>query len=174
MPEKLVQGWRALLERIQEIVLKKDFEYAELQGGLVSVLWGIWFITLADKIDAQHMASYVTLMRFADHAVWGALFLILGLAQIYGLIRQVYRVRRTTSLFAVVVWLYVTILFGLEDWHALVFPTTAAFAVGAAWGFIRIGRMVPARKETASRSREDRPGILETPPRAFFMGGTRM
>jgi hypothetical protein len=38
----------AIVDRIVDLVYRRDFEYAELQGGWVALFWGLWLVVTLD------------------------------------------------------------------------------------------------------------------------------
>jgi hypothetical protein len=143
MSKTLKKGLRSLLDRIEEIVLRRDFEFAELQGAILAMMWGVWLLL---PFYDRPLVTYETLLQVAPNEGWAVLFMAVGFGQMYGLVRQKRRLRRFFTFAALLVWLFTSILIGMNDWHALSFPMACAFALGAGWGFIRIGRLdaVPA------------------------------
>lgn len=133
---------RPVGDRIYKILLVADFEIAELQGGCLALLWGIWLMLMSTKPPSP--AGVLIVM--APILVWGVLFMILGVVQIGALVAQSWRLRRASSLAAVILWLFVAMLLDLNDWRLLAVPITFAFACGSAWGYMRMG----ARREVYS------------------------
>jgi hypothetical protein len=171
MTKKLLEGGRSLLARIQEIIVRKDFEYAELQGASIAVLWGIWFAAFG---TAGHFGAVRALSVLAVEQVWGVAFLTLGVVQFVGLVKNSHRLRRASCFAAVVLWLFVSLLLGMEEYRLLAFPTTFAFAIGAAWGFIRIGRMEEGKSFLEFRCKDEEAEIDSTPASRYVKGGVRM
>jgi hypothetical protein len=133
-----------IIRRIAAIAFRKDFEYAEFQGALVALGWGFWIFAL-HPFDQYQAGVYRLLAKQLPDAVWGGLFLVLGALQLYGLVFERWGIRRVVSMLAFVAWFYLFLAFLFSAPHILATPTTAMFAVGAAWGHLRISQMRPAK-----------------------------
>jgi hypothetical protein len=132
---------RRIWSRLYEIVWRRDIEYAEIQGSLIALLWGTWF--LQQYYDASFKARlpvYNSLLKIATHETWGAVFVVIGLLQFFGLLLSKYSVRRIGTMSATILWLFVGIFLAMDEWRTFSCPTAFAFALGSAWGFIRIGQ----------------------------------
>ena len=127
----------SLLARLVEIVLRRDFEFAEFQGGLLDVVWAIWLAQ--PYYDAPSYPIFQILVQTLPNLWWAALFGCVGIGQLWGLVRYRTLTRRVFAFAACLLWTFTTFLLALADWHILSVPLTASLALGSAWGFIRIG-----------------------------------
>lgn len=126
-----------LLDRLLEIVLRRDFEFAEFQGGLLETLWAAWLSQPYYLAPGWPMLKvFVTAL---PSGVWALLFAAVGIGQLWGLFSRHRLARRAFAFSAFLLWTFTTILLALNDWHILVVPLTGSLALGSAWGFIRIG-----------------------------------
>ena len=124
--------------RVRDILWRRDVEFAEIQGALVSFLWGAWLLN--PYYVSSNFAQSV-LLWVAPSWAWGMLFLFVGAFQFFGLAYRKQRVRRFGSIGACMLWLFVGIFLAQDDWRTLSVPTVFAFSLGSAWGFIRLGRL---------------------------------
>lgn len=117
-----------LYDRFVEITTRRDFEYAELQGAFVALIWAVCFFIDSPGTELNSWPSYI----------WGILFAIVGFTQSTGLMFLQYHIRRIGSMLAVIAWMFAAGMLA-ADLRIYLCATCVAFAVGAAWGFIRIG-----------------------------------
>jgi hypothetical protein len=126
-----------LLDRLLDLVYRRDFEYAELQGGCIALLWGVWLLNPWVRIfvdDGWNRAG-----GFAPERAWGAALGVIGLCQLLALLRMSYRWRRIGALSAAAVWLALGVLLAMERPYRLAVPSAWMFFIGASWGYLRIG-----------------------------------
>jgi hypothetical protein len=127
--------------RLYEIIWRRDIEYAEIQGSLIALLWGAWFLQQYYDVSFKtKLPVYNSLLKVATHEAWGVTFIVIGLIQFFGLLFSRYTVRRIGTMSATVLWLFVGIFLAMDEWRTFSCPTAFAFALGSAWGFIRIGQ----------------------------------
>ena len=50
----------AVVDRIIDLVYRRDFEYAELQGGWVALFWGLWRVVTLDAGVAAAVKTLIT------------------------------------------------------------------------------------------------------------------
>lgn len=141
-----------LVDRLVDLVYRRDFEYSEFQGALLAIVWGSWMLNPWANVFGEGW-RYVAAV--APDQAWGAAFLLCGLGQLAGLLFHRYGARRLFALCGAILWLFTSALLGMERVFHLAFPTTAIFFIGASWGYLRIGMTRKAHKE----SRGDRKPI---------------
>jgi hypothetical protein len=125
------------LGRLMTILLGRDIEPAELQGVLAALLWGVWFIIGGGQL-APLSSSYKYLFDLAPPFAWGVIFCSLGSFQLYALISDRWPLRRLGAMLAVFCWLTTAVLLALVDWRYISAATSFGFAIGAAWGYLRL------------------------------------
>lgn len=119
-----------MLSHFEEIVLRRDIEYSELQAGLGLLIWACWTSAF------EHNHSVVP----GDYVI-DVLGIIVGLAQVLALIVNHIPSRRVLAIVACMVWFGLCMGFIFED-RALAAIQSALFSFGAGWAYIRIGRAV--------------------------------
>lgn len=154
--------------RIYDIIWRRDIEFAEIQGALVTLLWGVWFMqTYYDKALSSRVQTYDALLVVVPHEIWGGVFIVVGLVQFLGLVYYNYRARRVGAMLATVLWLFVGIFLALDEWRTFSCPTAFAFALGSAWGYIRIGQIytsVERQRKEIEVLRSERVNVIEQSP----------
>ena len=50
----------AVVDRIIDLVYRRDFEYAELQGGWVALFWGLWLVVALAAAVAVAVKTLLT------------------------------------------------------------------------------------------------------------------
>lgn len=128
-----------LTDRIIELVYRRDFEYAELQGGWVAILWGLWLLN--PWVDVFAVDGWRTVAGIAPDHIWGTALLVVGGGQLLGLLFRNYRCRRAFALSAAALWIAFGTLLGLDKPFRLTVPSCWMFFIGAAWGYLRIGML---------------------------------
>ena len=127
-----------ILQRFVELVLRRDIEYSEFQGALIAFSWGLWMMNPWVDIFSTYN-GYRALADIAPDFYWGILLTLVGVCQLYGLVRRKYSYRRFFAFMAAVIWTFIAVLLALTSPFFLSVPTAFMFAVGAAWGYLRIG-----------------------------------
>lgn len=125
-----------VLQGIRMGALSTEYEFAEMQGGILAFCWGIWLL-----LDGRETLTtvYHALCAVVPCPVWAAVFLLLGMVQLGGIALRSWRMRRDGALAACVLWLLSALLVGMADWHRPAFPFLLDFAAGSAWGYLRLG-----------------------------------
>jgi len=137
------------LDRLEAILMRQDFEFAEFQGSVLSLLLGIWLLF---PIVHERSPTVAALGSVMPSRVWAVVFLAVGFAQFVGLLEKNYRLRRQSSFAALMLWLFVSMIVGWTDVGLITFPLLFSFAVGAAWGHLRIRRL---RERVAANDARD-------------------
>jgi len=136
-----------VVDRLIDLVYRRDFEYAELQGGWVALFWGLWLVVARAGIFTAEGWHHV--VAVAPDRVWGAALMMIGAGQLISLVFRQYRCRRIFALAAAMVWIALAVLLGMDKLFRLAVPSAGMFFVGAAWGYLRIGMPnSDARKST--------------------------
>jgi FtsH-binding integral membrane protein len=130
-------AFQRFMGRLMTILLARDIEPTELQGVLAAVLWGIWFIIGGGQLSPVSLA-YEYIFELAPPLIWGLAFIALGGFQLYALITDRWRLRRIGAMLAVFLWLTIAVLLALVDWRFISAATSFGFALGAAWGYLRL------------------------------------
>ncbi len=140
-----------VLLRIKEILLRRDIEYAELQACLLSVLWGVWLLFLNPFDDPRGQHLYGIMMSYAADEIWGTLFLVLGVLQLYALASNKPNERAIFMLFSFAWWSAIFLTQVVAVPSSMTVPTTFLFSLSSAWGFVRIAAALPEQKETGEQ-----------------------
>ena len=128
-----------ILSRLWWIVVQSDVEYAELCWAMVEAVCGAWLIMPWYGVEGPHRnVAWTTMMALMDHAVWGTIFMGIGMARIFGLVAQVYRVRLVSCMLGLLCWIFTAVCIGHDEWHAMVFPIAVVCAIGSGIGYWRI------------------------------------
>lgn len=130
--------FRNVVSRIVELVLRRDFEYSEFQGAVIATCWGLWLLNPWYDVLVVS-GNYRALAVYGPDHAWGALFLAIGFGQLAGVIFRFHEIRRWSAFLAALLWTFVAVLVARVSPFSLSVPTTSMFAVGAAWGYLRIG-----------------------------------
>lgn len=145
MPQAVLKVLRGGFDRLKEIVTRRDIEYSELQGGLIAVLWGLWSLFPGCGVCAEAPPEFVSLVEVFPLGLWGMVFVAVGLAQLLALLHGGTRTRRVLALLAASLWLFVgVILWRVPSQPPGSFPFVVMFAVGAAYGYLRIPHVSPS------------------------------
>lgn len=128
---------RHILIRIIEIIYKDDFEYSEFQGASIALVWGIWLLIPDYPECIQSLINAVQYLRFL-----GVVSIILGMCQMSALVFGKLKYRRIASFWAVLFWVYNFVIVASQNWRLVTAPLLFMFALGAAWGYWRTGRIM--------------------------------
>ena len=124
---------------IWRVIFQSDIEYGELQGAMLALLWGVWFLLPWYDASAHSYPVFHALLGLLNNTYWAAIFISIGILQLCGVASKQYSIRRVGAMMALICWLFVGIFLSWSDWHAMSAPTAWAFAIGAGIGFVKIG-----------------------------------
>lgn len=126
-----------LLERLQVLLWEKDFEFAELLGGLAGLLWGAWLLN--PSWDAFEITpGFAAMAAIAPEPVWGSALLLIGALQLWALIRDRWPWRRRSAFLLFCAWMFITVMIGRANYRAAAVVVYPLLALSAAWAYIRM------------------------------------
>jgi hypothetical protein len=125
----------AIGQRIYELLLKRDLDLAELQGGIIAFLWGLWLL-LPVNSGGLYPAVF---SAWVSYKGYGVVFVLLGWFQCYAVLGDVHTMRRAATFSALLVWIYIGLLLAQRAAWLLACPTAFTMAAGAALGYWRLG-----------------------------------
>lgn len=123
-----------IFDRILFLVFKTSYEYSEFQNCCISLVWGIWLLLVPFKVGG----SAELLAQVIPNHVLSLIFLTLGTVHLYGLFYWNYHARRYCSFVEVCLWTGISAYLAKGNYHLLMVPTSAMFAMAAAVGYWRI------------------------------------
>ena len=127
-----------VVDGLREGALSTDYEFSEIQGAILAVLWGAWMLLGAHDVL---ITTLRILQRTFPLVMWGGIFTAGGIFQAAGLFVGNWKLRRFAIMGAAMTWLFCAALLGLADWRQPTFPILLDFAVGSGWGYLRLGVM---------------------------------
>lgn len=128
---------RRVTSRLFKILFTEDFEYAELQNGLVMILWGLWMLLFTEP-DAAFVEAYRAMLSQAPEALWASLFLLIGVTKLYALLWEVTPLRKAASMLAFVYWFFTFLTIAVASPYTFAVPVTFIFSVSAVWSHVRV------------------------------------
>jgi hypothetical protein len=126
--------------RLWAVLFTKDFEYSELQNGVVMTLWGAWMLGFSDH-DAAFSKAIGIMNDIAPEDLWAGMFVAIGMLKLYGLLWDVLAVRRAASMLAFVYWFYIFLALVTTSPQLFAVPVSLTFALSAVWGHTRLSTM---------------------------------
>lgn len=130
-------------------VLHGQFDFAELQTGLLAVAFGAWLLHPDwDTFDAS--PSFRGMAALAPEWIWGAAMLAMGLVQITGLAFDLMPLRKWGALVAVAAWTFLAVLFGISNIEDGVGVVYTIIALSAGWARLRMDDWPESRGEVES------------------------
>ncbi len=127
-----------LVARLDEILWKRDFEFAELLSGLTAALWGLWLLLPWDTFEPSPGFSVMRVL--APEWGWGLVMTFIGISQLYALLIDERRPRLNFSLMASAAWVFIATAVGWANPTGTGVIIFSMFALSAFWAFLRIGR----------------------------------
>lgn len=106
---------KSFLEQPMVIAFGKNFPEAILAGA--TTLYGLWITFPPDSL--QYAQGYELLAAYMPFWVWGAMFFIVGVTNLWGVLRRRGDLVRFTSRILSLMWFFVAFMFG---WAALFSP----------------------------------------------------
>ena len=137
--------WLTVSARLKKILISESADWAELQTGVMFVVWGIWFLTLhlshVTGLKSSIWAIQV-LSEVAPITFWGVGFIVLGAATLYGVLLDVMKLRKFIAFISFIWWLelFLICLSSATLDAVLTIPTTLVFALSSAWCHVRLVR----------------------------------
>lgn len=95
-----------LVNRLKELLLFTNTEYAELLLGVISTFTGIW---LFFPVCHAGFCTWQTAKLIPES--WGAMLVTAGTLKLYGVFHLKYKARKYSCFIATLVWLFLTITF---------------------------------------------------------------
>lgn len=124
------------LQRLRAILFNRDFEFSELLNGVMATALGAWLL-----LPFQTFTSTPTFGAMRDLApewLWGCGIVIIGLAQLVGLIADWWRWRRQVALASIFVWASLSTLVVFSNPAS---PDAAMYLVlslSVGWAYLRL------------------------------------
>jgi hypothetical protein len=95
-------------------------------------LWGLWVGN--PFVDTFQSDFYRTMQTLASEAVWSVMFLVAGLTMMVGVIRRDSERIRFGAFLGFILWLFVSLLYGVSD--PTVTPTATNFVLSLLHGWV--------------------------------------
>lgn len=124
--------------RIDELMTRKDFEFAEVISGLIALGWAV--ILLMPWHTFTSARSFDVMAAIAPEWVWGLLFGWVGITQVGALLLDHHRPRLWSSLGASMAWVFVACVLGYANPYGLALVVYIPLSAGAAWSYWRLMR----------------------------------
>lgn len=129
-------------DRLVELLVYKDFEFAELFTGLAGLLWGLWLLNPAWNSFAS-TTSFRAMAQLANENVWGGGMALIGLIQLWSLIRDQFFWRRRASALLCMLWAFIAVMLVRANpagTGTVIYPLLSLSAAWAHWR-MRAGRL---------------------------------
>lgn len=138
-----LRGWRRILkERLYGLFWIIDHEPAEIAAGGLAASWGIGFLMPWDSFHTGYggrlATAYTVMASMLPETVWGAIFLLCGLAQLLALLFDHITLRRFFALQTFALWAFVSILFFQANYRQISIFTFPLVAAGSGWAYLRL------------------------------------
>ncbi len=119
-----------LVSRVIEVLRTGELEYAELQGTLLTGMWGVGLLF----VNAPSLEIPPAVLSIGLLAVCGI--------QLYGIRGMSHTVRRFGAMAAMIMWAFTAgeAADATNMWRYVVCPTCICCVLAAFWGYYRIGR----------------------------------
>jgi hypothetical protein len=121
-----------------ELTMFYGVEFAELQHGVLATLTGLWIADPFIDLYAQNPGYWEKLAVWCPAPVAGAVFLGVGLYQMWSVLTDQMMHRRYASLAAVMVWLFMGLLLVERFFTTIQVPLYFLFAFQNAVGYVRL------------------------------------
>lgn len=118
-------------------VLRRNFEFAEVWIGLLSLALGLFLLLPFDSLETT--PAFRLMNNLAPEWAWGIWLLASGIAQIGGLAINQRRLRMIAGLSSFFLWLFISLLLVLANPRAPAVIIYPGLALAAGWSFLRIG-----------------------------------
>jgi hypothetical protein len=135
-----------LVDRLDVLLNRKDFEFCELISGALMFAWGLWLLmpwaTFASSRSFDGMALLGT---FGGHLpvnpeiTWGLMLAWIGGTEIGALLLDQRRVRFASAVGAGMAWTFMSVTFAISNWQGtgvIVYPGLTLVAMWAAWRIV--------------------------------------
>jgi hypothetical protein len=132
------------MKKIKEsivVALERDTMMLELSLAWFSIIWGGWILAPWQSFPTNPHGSFKAMMMLASEPVWGALFFIAGLHQLWAVLFGSHTLRRLSAWGSMQIWIFVCVSAIISSWKA---PPGGLYAVVAMSNFVAV--MALARK----------------------------
>jgi len=113
-----------------------DTEPLELWLDIAMGLWGFWLLLPYDTFSTSH--SYDGIAYFMSEPAFGALMLIVSLAQFWSIAKENYLVRRYALLAHATIALFIVLAVAAVNFASTGIAAFIAFATGAMFCYIKV------------------------------------
>jgi hypothetical protein len=139
-----------LVDRLDVLLNRKDFEFCELISGVMMLAWGVWLLmpwaTFASSKGFAGMALIGSLGGYWSvnpEIPWGILLAWIGITEIGALVLDQYRVRFLSAVGASMAWTFMSVTFAVSNPQGtgvIIYPGLALVAAWAAWRIVGMPR----------------------------------
>lgn len=136
---------------IMRVLRERDIEFAELQGGITAVLWGVYVGNPLWSALSQS-ARFFTVADVIPEWAWGTASLAIGFVQLGSVVTGSWQWRRWA---AFVLWWFWTLLaaqFGAANFRSPIILLYAVFSFAAFWVHVRISLRRPIEAPADTRA----------------------
>lgn len=121
-------------DRLYLLIVHRDTDFVEVASGLMMLGWGIQLLMPWDTFRTG--IGYSALAMIAPEPAWGGLLAWCGFTQVGSYLLQHRRVRKASSLGAVMIWTFLSVAFGYGNPHGtaiVVYPFLATLSALVYW-----------------------------------------
>ena len=133
-----------------ETLTTYDIELVEIMSGVAGVAWGIWLLNPHFKtFHGSH--GYVAMSSIAPEGYWGGLMLVVGILLLMGVVTHNIAMRKKTSLFLGILWLFIATMIGISNIKSTGVPIYGVFAGFTLWSYLRLSQRVEIKSKFNKR-----------------------
>lgn len=126
-----------LAERLYLLIARRDIDLLEITYGVLLIGWGVQLLMPWDTFRTG--VGYTVLAQLMPESAWGLVLAWIGFTQVGAYMLDHWRVRLIATLFAVMVWTFLSVAFGVANPYGtgvIVYPTLAFTSAIVFWRLV--------------------------------------
>jgi hypothetical protein len=126
----------ALIAWFRELLNNTHFYATEAQSGILALAFGAVLLAPADTFGMD--AAYLAMAQLAPEFAWGLFIFMLGVAQIYAIVSNIYRLRRAAIFLLTCAWFFISFMLFWAVPASNGPYTYLIIALSSAWAYWRL------------------------------------
>lgn len=122
--------------RFYALIFVRDPDFVEVASGVLMFAWGLQLLMPWGTFTSA--PGYRAMAALAPEAIWGGVLIWIGFTQVGAYLMDHWRVRLASSLGAVMVWVFLGVLFGVTNPYGTGIIVYPFLSLMTAWVFWRV------------------------------------
>lgn len=138
------------IKKLKHAMVTYEIEMVEIMSGIAALCWGLW---LANPTLNSFTSSdtFDTMAMIAPEAIWGSAMILVGFFQVESVLSHQIPRRKVTSFLLSIMWLFITILFGVANLASTAVVIYGTFAGFTIWSYLRLSQRVEIKSKFSKK-----------------------